>query len=234
MTTKLSLFFLFFILLQVKLVLAGAITVVDVDNEKKGVKSEVYRLEENFKDGRIKKEGFSIGETNEDGYLDISQYHMNGKKIKVRPIDENYAIPKEINCPAVNNYIVKVTKIKALESLKVYANLMEKNGEYSKAALLYNEIYARAPEYLPKAEEKVYVLSGKYLNNKKPVKYDMKQGKEVISVGFVKDIKKFQKANGIRETGILDYKTLRKVSGTDIGNYLGEGRDIKCETPALK
>lgn len=213
---------LLLILAQSKLSLADcSIIVVDNDDEKIGIVSEIYKVEREISNGQRKDKETYIGKTSEKGTYVFSGVSEEGKLISIRPISRLYFY-KVLDWPKIKEQKIKISKIVYVKKLERTARRFEESNDYTKAALAYNEINARTPEASEDVKKKIYMLWGKHLDNTKPIIYDEDQATYVMSPGLKKDIINFQKTESIKATGNLDYKTLQQGAGDNIGSYMFE------------
>ena len=70
-------------------------------------------------------------------------------------------------------------------------------------------------------ESHSYVEAAKFFGASTAVTYDPEQKKIVPSTELQAKVEEFQKNNGLRQTGSLDYQTFRKASGITTNDLLG-------------
>lgn len=102
------------------------------------------------------------------------------------------------------------------------AEKMEGEREYGKAAMLFNEVHARAGDELPLAiytEQRIYENAAIVLNVTDPVRCDPIQGRQVMTPQMVKAV------SGLFEeqpTDKLDYRALRSLAATDLKDLVDQ------------
>ena len=165
-----------------------------------------------------------LGKTDVNGVLQTEIICSQGERVLVKPSDVNYYIDDQTECPIKDDVTIKVTRKNILMNLRSAASKAEREGDHGKASLLYQEIAARArgfdKDLALNAEKKVYETLGKELRVASPV-VSVSGGADVVMSSDLRfAVKQFQKHNGIKPTGELNYTTLEKVSGKQIGVYL--------------
>lgn len=191
------------------------IRVVDRDNHSHGVESKLLII-------KLDNSEVVFGATDKEGYYTEKVTCQRGEWLKINPMSTLYYFYRE-RCPTPKTEFL-VDKIYSVMNLQSSAEQLEKEGKLSKAALVYNEIMVRLSNYdeqkSKEAEQKVYLLIGKSLGVDEATKYDRSQDKVVASQSLVNAVKDFQEQSNIPVTGKLDYNTLRKSAGKDIGQFL--------------
>jgi len=188
-----------------------------IDDQGKGVKCELYRIDQARKE-------FRLGATDEQGQKTLEEKCVSGENLLVKPKNPRYYVNRNTECPLKDSCIIRVTRKDIMGNLQANAAYLEATGEHAKAALVYNEISARSSSFDEKLAQssiqKVYELAGRLFGIDKPTVYDPRQKKTVISPALGTSIKEFQKANELNETGRIDYLTLRMSAQDNIGTYL--------------
>ncbi len=204
---------------------AGSLTVSD--DQKKGVKSEIFLLMGDGTDNRL-------GQTGEDGVFTFPGDCNPGERIEGRPISELY-YPSRTECP-VQGAVLLVTRKAYLRNLLENAERLANSGEHGKASLVYNEIAARAkgfdPELADRSAMKAYENFASELTSKHgaqgiddAVMFDVEQNRYVISSELMAAITAFQARADLAPTGVLDYGTLSAAAETPINPYIFEQLD---------
>ena len=106
------------------------------------------------------------------------------------------------------------------------AKILFDMGDYGSAALAFSEGAARLKK-VNKTESadaaiKAFEAAGKVFDVDNAVKFDPNQSKFVISPELGMAIKEHQKENGLKESGKLDFKTLKSVSKKDLPSMMFE------------
>lgn len=179
---------------------------------------------------RVTAEGEKVpfAETDEHGCFSISKKLCEANPaFHAEPKGENHFRSKSYTCEKViqgPTVTIIVTKKVILDNLKWNAKHFEERNANATAAMIYNDILQRARAFdeslAEETRRKVISLFALHLDNETPMVFDLLQKKDVISPSLQQDIKKFQRANGIPETGRIDMRTLRKASGTSVGLYM--------------
>jgi hypothetical protein len=150
--------------------------------------------------------------------------------LKARPRSPDYYLVRK-ECPFSEARIVATSKA-LVAGLWTKANALERQGDPGKAALLYNDLMARAdgvdPHVKAVAEEKVYqlfttALAGSPKGGAALLTVDPDQGKAVLNAKGKAKVSEFQEAKGLKRNGKIDYPTLAVAAGADIGGYLAKG-----------
>ena len=193
--------------------------VVEQDNPGIGVECEFHRVSP-------AGETRPIGATDEDGYYKGTIQCERGERVRVKPVGSLY-YTREIRCP-IREALIKIQSVTIVTGLKNDARDAEKKGEVGKAALLYNEVAARASyaedQTGNKAERKVYELIGRALNVGKATQYDPSQKRHVASTELIEAVKEFQSKEGVGVSGKIDYATLKAAAGFDIGDLINTNK----------
>lgn len=197
---------------------AGAATikirVIDHDSGR-GVKSDVFLKKP---DGREEH----LVDTGDDGVKQTAYSCHSGEQILARPLDVSYYQSDLSDCATL--VILKVIWKPSLGKLQKAAQQAEEAKDYAGAALFYNELEARVrPVDSEKArsyEQRVYENLGKALNAENSVVHDSSQGRDVMSPSLRQQVYAFQKKSQLPESGQIDYATLSKLSGENVGGTL--------------
>lgn len=191
------------------------IRVIDQDSEE-GVQSDLRIVDPD--PAKI----IHLPPTDENGYCRITEECKPAQSIRAEPRNKLYYEGK-MRCDKISKFI-RVSKKLYIKNLESNAQDFENNGEYAKAALVYNEIYVRAvafdEELATNAQKKTIELMGKYLNVSEPTTYVAMQKKVVMSTSLKEEVKSFQEKNNIEVTGKLDYETLSSAAGDNITSYI--------------
>lgn len=126
--------------------------------------------------------------------------------------------------PEVHPWEVEETR-KIVENLVVNAEVAVKKQDYGLAALLYTETAQRFTDIdeigaARNAEKESYSLVGRALGVKPATTYDPVQGKWVMSKELRRALKEYQAIQNLPVSGQLDYRTLRRLAGGNVGQYL--------------
>jgi hypothetical protein len=101
------------------------------------------------------------------------------------------------------------------------------NRSYGKAALVNNELAVRqASVQLTDAaasKQRVYEQAADVLKVDDATVFDPQQGRQVMSPDLKAAVLAFQEKSDIPTSGQLDYKTLQKMSGVNVGTILASG-----------
>ena len=191
--------------------------VIDHDDPKNGIESKICICDVNEKVTVYRH-------TDENGRFEGDIICKSGEKVKIDPISSIY-YPSYIKCPVkITSTTIRLTKVYRMTNLEANAVFLESAGRYGDAALVFNEICARAIKFdekkATKAATKTFELTGKIFNVEPAIKWDTLQKKEVLTNIFVDAIKDFQRSKTLNDTGKLDYGTLRAVSNSDIGVFI--------------
>lgn len=173
-------------------------------------------------------EGAVFAETDEEGHFSITKELCEDNAVfRVEPKVESHFRSKSYACEKVigsPTFTIIVTKKVILDNLKWNAKHFEERNACATAAMIHNDIYVRARAFdealAEETRRKVVMLFARHLSNNTPMVYDLLQKKDVISPSLQNDIKKFQRDNRIPETGIIDMRTLRRASGTSMGQFM--------------
>jgi murein L,D-transpeptidase YcbB/YkuD len=110
-----------------------------------------------------------------------------------------------------------------------------RNVDNAKLALIANALTAR-PDIKQKSKQKSAYEQESYraaaesfgIPVEQAITYDRNQRKSVLSDDFTTALKQFQKQNGLKTTGELDYATLKAKSGANvpeiIANFEGKSQ----------
>ena len=192
-------------------------TVVVKDDHDVGVKSEVF-LKKNEKEA-------PQGPTDDNGQLTLVAGCSQGEVIRAKPESELFYEGKRYCDPQQEVIEVLVTSIGFYENLRSNGEQLETNEEWSKAALVYNEMSVRARawdrEEAESWRQKAYELFAKHIELPSDVEIVVPyKGRKVVSPGYQDAIRRYQAQEGIPETGRIDYGTLASAAGQDVGVYL--------------
>lgn len=176
----------------------------------------------------------SLGDSNEKkwvtddkGKLILKSPCRKGNQIKAFPFNRLY-YEGSVDCSPKNSHlIVKVTKKCYVVNLRWNAKVFEDNGNSGNAALAYLELAARYHSIDPfeasEFREKTYMNFSVAIDtpeNIQVVHYDLLQKRKVLTKEFVEYLKTYQKKQGLRETGVIDFNTISTESNINVMKML--------------
>jgi len=120
----------------------------------------------------------------------------------------------------------KITSDGVWSKLQQSAEASKSRGQNGEAALIYQEMAARAKGFnrtqAYQYESKCYEMLGRHFQIKGSAASRGPGGKPRMSVELQKKVVTYQKARGLRATGVLDYKTMEKIAGVSIGKHINK------------
>lgn len=194
---------------------AGEILIEVKDDDGKGVSSCIY----------IDNSSQFKGDTDSDGIYTLRDGCKPNQWVIAKPKIMLYDEGKN-KWDGKNKVIeVRVTKKNMYHRLANNRSILEQKGNYGAVALISNELAARIvdSEVSQKETETAIKAFAKHLklsSMEPPLVYDSHQGKKVATESMVKAVRQFQKTNGLKQSGVVDYMTLEKAAGTKIGVFM--------------
>jgi len=186
------------------------IRVIDRDIKDKGVECDIS-IEQ--KDGKVVKASY----TNKKGYIEVDFTCHKLEKVIFIPKGDYYS--ETFKCP-LDKRIVHLSSISYQRNLIANAKYLYSIGDYGSSALAYNDAAARLQRYDKSAaldaSVKAYAATAKALGVQKPVVFDFKKQKEVMSPELKSAVTSFQKDKGLEQTGRIDFPTLRASSREEL------------------
>ena len=183
---------------------------MDKDIKGKGVECDIKIKR---KDGKIEL----VSYTNTDGYAQVDFKCIELEKAIFVPKGDYYST--EERCP-IKKTKIYLSSIKYQKFLIINGENLFDLGDYGSAALAFSEGATRLKKYNKAesvtAEVKAFKAAGKVFDVDKATVFDPNQSKIVISPKLGMALKKHQKEIGLKETGKLDFETLRSVSKKDL------------------
>lgn len=180
----------------------------------KGIASEIFIY-------RNKTE-LSLCQTDENGMATVSNYVYNvGDRIFAKP-DGNKYIPTLRKSPNTDRLVLEASPIWRVIALKEKAADLNADGEFGKAALVFNEVYARSHDEAARAD--ALIAAGKALDlaEGEAIAFDPQQGMNVASHELVGKLKELQAQNGITApSGQLDSQTLKSLARASLTETVG-------------
>jgi hypothetical protein len=200
--------------------IAHSVEIVVKDGKNNGIKS-IISLQYNNKTS-------DHGPTDEDGYMGDLDKCMRGAKFLVFPESPDYYKAKEYCNPSTENLVIQVTKKVHLVELIESAKQFEEMDELGSAALLYSEIAAKL-QNIPSSEfdeiisisrEKstaYFVITSNLMPPKDALFFDPSQDSYVMSEEYSEKLKEWQSMQGLKQTGVIDFRSLSKLSSAGLG-----------------
>jgi len=190
------------------------IRVMDKDIKGKGVECEIKIKR---KDGKIEL----VSYTNTDGYTQVYFKCIELEKAIFVPKGDYFST--EERCP-IKKKVIYLSSIRYQQTLVTNGEYLFALGDYGSAAFALSEGAARLKRY-NKAESaavglKAFEAAGKVFGVGNATVFDPNQSKTVISPELGMAIKKHQKEVGLKETGKLDFETLKSVSKKDLPSIM--------------
>ncbi len=190
------------------------IRVMDKDIKGKGVECEIKIKR---KDGKTEL----VSYTNTDGYAQVEFKCIILEKAIFVPKGDYFSTVER--CP-IKKTVIYLSSIRYQQTLVINGKTLFALGDYGSAALALSEGAARLKRY-NKAESttveiKAFEAAGKVFGVEKATAFDPNQSKTVISPELGMAIKKHQKEAGLKETGKLDFKTLKSVSKKELPSMM--------------
>ncbi len=124
--------------------------------------------------------------------------------------------------------------VQIVANIEAHVKVAIKNNDSALVALLYTEMAQRLfsigemgrAKY---AEKLSYEFAAKVLGVSQGTEHDPVQDKWVLGKALKQAIRRYQTSHDLPSSGRLDYRTLRSLSGTDIGPYLVGPPEEKSE-----
>jgi hypothetical protein len=205
-----------------------SLRVVDFDHRERRVPSEIVVMRA---DGS--SQSFVYDNSEDPSVIPVEC--RPGDRLQARPDSLQYYHSRPVNCRTPID--IAVQSVSVYGSIVRAAEVAEAESP-SRAALLYNEAYARSllarardanAESASRATARTYqtkalTAAAEALNVADGVTFDQQQERFVASEELVANLRSFQRRSNIEVTGKLDSRTLQALSGSSVGNVIAGSR----------
>ncbi len=192
------------------------LTQVRVRNDQnQPVPSEIFRFPPT-----VPEKPVPLDQTDDQGELKLSFVCPQGTRIQARPYSKAYTYSKKAYCrPTLE---LRVDPIKVMVRLQENLDKALESEDYATSMLIANELANIEPREGKgvtgrTAENFAIVYAEKAFGVTNGVVFDRAQGKVVMGPKLHAKVHEYQSQKGLKETGLLDYKTVSTLAGTSSG-----------------